>query len=83
MKDGAVNLTGKKGTPYQGGSKASYTPSSSINEHSYGQAGGKAAILGSVPAVQVGNSFEVGQVPALSGELSIGELKNVSTPVSG
>lgn len=63
--------------------KASYTPSASINEHAYGKDGGKAAALGNVPEVQVGGSFQVGNVPAMPGTLKIGENKNVSTPVSG
>jgi hypothetical protein len=82
--DGALKLTGKKGAPYQGGSKASYTPSSSINEYAYGKDGGKAnAQSGSVPSVVVGGASEVAALPAMPGTLKIGEDKNVSTPVSG
>lgn len=65
------------------GSKASYTPSASINEHSYGKDGGRPACLGKVPEVQVGGSYEVAALPAMPGTLTIGEDKNVSTPVSG
>lgn len=82
MKDGAVNLTGKKGAPYKGDAKASYTPNSAVNEHAYGK-DGSTNVLGKIPEVQVGGSFEVGQVPAMPGTLKIGDLKNVSTPVSG
>ena len=65
-------------------SRASYTPSSSINELSYGKDGGKAnAQGGSVPSVQVGGSYEVAPLPAMPGTLKIGDDKNVSTPVSG
>jgi len=65
-------------------SKASYTPSSSINEHSYGKDGGKAnAQSGNVPSVVVGGASEVAALPAMPGTLKIGEDKNVSTPVSG
>lgn len=67
------------------GSHASYTPSATINEHSYGRSGGKGSSQGgNVPQVQVGGSFEVGTLPkAFTGNFSIGENKNVSTPVSG
>lgn len=71
------------GTDDNGGSHASYTPSSSIDEHSYGKGGGKPAALGSVPSVVVGGSSVVGSLPAMPGTLRIGEDKNVSTPVSG
>ena len=65
-------------------SKASYTPSASINEKSYGKDGGKANLQsGNVPSVQVGGSFEVAPLPAMPGTLKIGDDKNVSTPVSG
>jgi len=40
--DGALKLTGKKGAAYSGGSKASYTPSASIDPKSYGKSGSKA-----------------------------------------
>ena len=73
----------QKGAPYKGGSRASYAPSASINEHSYGRDGGKPAVLGGVPEVVVGGASEVGQVPAMPGTLRIGDDKNVSTPVSG
>jgi hypothetical protein len=64
--------------------KASYTPSSSINEFAYGKDGGKAnAQSGNVPSVQVGGSFEEAALPAMPGTLKIGNDKNVSTPVSG
>jgi hypothetical protein len=64
--------------------KASFTPSSSINEHSYGKDGGRAnAQSGSVPSIQVGGSYEVAALPAMPGTLTIGDDKNVSTPVSG
>ena len=80
--------TEKYSTPtkrgYQGGSKASYTPNYAANEFIGGKSGGKPGALGSVPSVQVGNSFEVGQLPtAFTGDFSVGENKNVSTPVSG
>jgi hypothetical protein len=69
---------------YKGGSKASYTSSSSINEKSYGKDGGKAnAQSGSVPSVQVGGSYEEVSPPAMPGTIKVGEDKNVSTPVSG
>jgi hypothetical protein len=66
--------------PYKGGSRASYTPSASINEHSYGKDRGKAnAQTGNVPSVQVGGSFETAALPkAFTGNFSIGENKNVS-----
>ena len=64
-------------------SKASYTPSSSINEHAYGRDGGKAnAQSGNIPSVEANGSV-VGELPAMPGTLKIGEDKNVSTPVSG
>jgi len=76
--------TKKAPHPMPSGSKASYTPSSSINELSYGKDGGKAnAQSGNVPSVQVGGSFEVAALPAMPGTLKIGDDKNVSTPVSG
>lgn len=81
-KDGAPTLTGKKGAPYKP-SGCSYTPSASINPLSYGKGGGKANAQGNVPSVQVGGSYEVAAVPAMPGQLVIGEDKNVSTPVSG
>ena len=66
------------------GSKASYTPNSSINEHAYGKDGGKAnAQSGNVPSVVVGGASEVASLPAMPGTLKIGDDKNVSTPVSG
>ena len=82
--DGALKLTGKKGPAYSGGSKASYTPNSNINELAYGKDGGKAnAQAGGVPEVVVGGACEVAALPAMPGTLKIGEDKNVSTPVSG
>lgn len=81
--DGALKLTGKKGAPYSGDAKASYTPSSSINEHSYGKDGGKAnAQTGNIPSVEANGSV-VGALPAYPAVLKIGDDKNVSTPVSG
>lgn len=69
---------------YQGDAKASYTPSAAINEHAYGKDGGKPAILGTVPQVQVGGSSESAPLPkAFTGDFSVGDDKNVSTPVSG
>ena len=59
-------------------------PSSSINELSYGKDGGKAnAQSGNVPSVVVGGASEEAPLPSMPGGLSIGEDKNVSTPVSG
>jgi len=75
-------IPSKKGPVYSGGSKASYTPSSSINEHSYGKDGDKPAVLGKVPEVVVGGACEVAALPAMPGTLKIGDDKNVSTPVS-
>lgn len=72
------------GSGLKTGGKAAYTPSSSVDEHSYGVSTGKAnAQGGSVPSVQIGGSFEVGVVPAMPGTLRVGVDKNVSTPVSG
>jgi len=65
------------------GSRASYTPSAAINEHSYGKDGGKANAVGSIPEVVVGGSSTSQAPPAMPGTLRIGEDKNVSTPVSG
>jgi hypothetical protein len=76
--------TRKAPHPMPSGSKASYTPSSSINEHSYGKDGGKAnAQSGNIPSVVVGGASEVAALPAMPGTLKIGDDKNVSTPVSG
>jgi len=76
--------TKKAPHPMPSGSKASYTPSSSINELSYGKDGGKAnAQSGNVPSVVVGGACEVVALPAMPGTLQIGDDKNVSTPVSG
>ena len=75
--------TKKAPHPVPAGTHASYTPSLSINEHSYGRDGGKAnAQSGNIPTVEANGSV-VGQVPAMPGTLRIGEDKNVSTPVSG
>jgi hypothetical protein len=75
--------TKKAPRPMPSGSKASYTPNSNINEHSYGKDGGKAnAQSGNIPSVEANGSV-VGVVPAMPGTLKIGEDKNVSTPVSG
>ena len=67
---------------YQGGSRKSYTSGPKINEHSYGQDGGKAS-FNNPPSVVVGGSSEAVAPPAMPGTLRIGEDKNVSTPVSG
>lgn len=68
----------------EGKANTNYAPNSSINEHSYGQDGGKAnAQKGSVPSVVVGGASEAVAPPAMPGTLRIGEDKNVSTPVSG
>ena len=74
--------TKKAPHPMPSGSKASYTPSSSINELSYGKDGGKAAFA-NPPSVVVGGACEVAALPAMPGTLKIGDDKNVSTPVSG
>ena len=66
-----------------GGSHASYTPTSSINELSYGRSGGKPAAMGAVPEVVVGGSSEVAALPAWPATLTVGVNKNVSTPVTG
>lgn len=62
--------------------KASYTPSANIDPHSYGKDGGKAA-FNNPPQVVVGGASEAVAPPAMPGTFSIGENKNVSTPVSG
>lgn len=82
MKDGAVTLTGKKGSAYKGDAKASYTPSAPANPYIGGK-DGSTNYLGQIPEVQVGGSFEVGTLPKIGGGFSVGENKNVSTPVSG
>jgi hypothetical protein len=71
------------GTADAGGSHASYTPSASIDEHSYGRSGGRPAALGSVPSVVVGGSSVVGSLPGIPATFRVGVDKNVSTPVSG
>lgn len=64
--------------------RASYTPGGTVDPMAYGRDGGRAnAQGGSVPSVVVGRSSEVAPLPAMPGTLRIGELKNVSTPVSG
>lgn len=66
------------------GSKASYTPSANINPLSYGGNGPKAnAQSGNVPSVVVGGSCVAQDPGAIPATLSIGDDKNVSTPVSG
>ena len=66
------------------GSRASYTPDSSVNELGYGKSGGKANAQGGVvPEVVVGGASEVAALPAWPDTLRIGDDKNVSTPVSG
>ena len=76
--------TRKPAHGYKGGTRASYTPSGSVNEKAYGKDGGKAnAQSGNVPSVVVGGSSTSQAPPALPGTLKIGEDKNVSTPVSG
>lgn len=57
---------------------------STIDPHSYGKDGGKAAAqTGRVPAVVVGGASVAQAPPAMPGTLKIGTDKNVSTPVSG
>ncbi len=51
--------------------------------NSGGSAGRANAQGGTVPSVQVGNSYETAAVPAMPGTLRVGDNKNVSTPVSG
>ena len=65
--------------------KASYTPNSNINELSYGKSGPATGDpLAPVAGVQVGGSFESQAPPAMpGGNFTIGDNKNVSTPVSG
>lgn len=63
----------------ESGSKASYTPNSNIDEHSYGKDGGKPNAVTGVPSVVVGGASESAPLPkAFTGNFSIGEDKNVS-----
>ena len=60
-------------------------PQVTINPFAYGQTAGKAnAAGGTVPTVVIGGSSTVGTLPdAFNGNFSIGDDKNVSTPVTG
>ena len=82
--DSLDNLKSNPPTAMKFGQKASYTPSSNINEFAYGKSGGKAnAQSGNIPSVEANGSV-VGQLPKMpGGNFRIGEDKNVSTPVSG
>lgn len=74
--------TKKAPHPVPSGSRASYTPSSNIDEHSYGKSGGGKSL--NPTGIVVGGSSEVAPLPAMpGGNFTIGENKNVSTPVSG
>lgn len=68
--------------------KASITypgqPSVTIDPFAYGKSGGKSNSVTSVPSVVVGGASEVGTLPeAFNGHFTVGDDKNVSTPVSG
>lgn len=78
-----VGKSGNDANALKTGTKASYTPNSSINEHAYGKDGGKPACLGTVQSVVVGGASEVGTLPKIGGGFSVGDNKNVSTPVTG
>ena len=79
-----VGRSGNAKNALKTGTRASYTPSGKPDEHSFGKDGGKPNIISGVPSVQVGGSFEVGTLPKIGGgKFSVGENKNVSTPVSG
>lgn len=60
-------------------------PSTTIDPFAYGKTAGKSNLQGgSVPSTVVGGHSTEGALPvAFTGDFSIGDNKNVSTPVSG
>ncbi len=78
-----IPYTPPRGRADKTGGHASYTPTSSINEHSYGKDGGKPNAVGTVPTVDSGTSTEAPLPKAFTGDFGIGDDKNVSTPVTG
>jgi len=59
-------------------------PSVTIDPFAYGKNAGKAnAQTGNIPSAVVSGASEPGTVPAMPGTFTVGEDKNVSTPVSG
>lgn len=72
--------------PIQNGGP-SYAPNggpSLAQHHGYGQNTGKAnAQTGNVPTGQPDGNFEVAALPAYPDTITVGDGKNVSTPVTG
>ena len=66
-----------------GSAPITYHPLVTIDEHAYGKSAGTPNLVGGVPSMVTGGSSETGTVPTLTGTFSIGEDKNVSTPVTG